>query len=88
MKKMKRKIAMIKRKIKKAPLSSYVVFSISMVLIFTLVVTILTATTGQDYGTIYTVFVVCFGGEILCVSLIKIFKLKEEDNDYEREINQ
>lgn len=87
MKKIKRKITRLKKKIKEAPLSSYVAFSITMVIVFTIVVTILTATTGQDYGTIYTVFVGCFGGEILCVSLIKIFKLKEDDNN-ERQVDE
>lgn len=80
-----KKTTKLKRAIHKAPLSYYVAFSIVIILIYTMVVTILATTTGYDYSQYYSIFCGVFGGEILCASLIKIFKLKEKDN--EREID-
>ena len=67
---------------KKFPsLSAYVIFSITVLLIYTVIVTALTAITQQDFSTYYTVFAGVFGGEILTCALIKIFKLKENDGN-------
>lgn len=62
-------------------LTKYVVFSLTMVIVYTVVVTVLTATTSYDYSSLYGVFCSIFGGEILCASLIKIFKLKNDNTD-------
>lgn len=70
-----------RRKKKYHSLSMYVIFSIAMLLIYTVIVTTLTTITYQDYSTYYTVFAGVFGGEILTCALIKIFKLKESNNE-------
>ena len=76
-----KKLPRRKTKQKLNSLTKFVIFSLAMVITYTGVVTVLTATTSYDYGTIYTVFCSIFGGEILCSALIKIFKLKSDDND-------
>ena len=62
-------------------LTKYVVFSLSMVIIYTIVVTILTTYTSYDYSSLYAVFCGIFGGEVLCSALIKIFKMKDDNTD-------
>lgn len=58
-------------------LDKYVIFSISILLIFCIAEFITSSITGQTHDTLTTVFYACFGGEILSCALIKIFKLKE-----------
>lgn len=63
-------------------LTLYVVFSIFIILIFTIVELIISTISGVSHDTLITCFFSVFGGEILCCALIKIFKLKKED-EYE-----
>ena len=67
-------------KIKKKSLTLYVVFSIIVLLAFTVVEMVVSTVTGISHDTLTTCFYSCFGGEILCCALIKIFKLKEGNN--------
>lgn len=60
-------------------LTLYVVFSILVILIFTIVELIVSTISGISHDTLTTCFFGVFGGEILCCALIKIFKLKKED---------
>lgn len=57
-------------------LTLYVVFSIFMILIYTLTELIISTAFGISHDTLTTCFYATFGGEILCCALIKIFKLK------------
>lgn len=59
-------------------LTKYVVFSIVVIIIYTLAEFITTSITGVSHDTLTTCFYACFGGEILSCALIKIFKLREE----------
>lgn len=61
-------------------LTLYVVFSIAVLIIYTITEQVLSTVTGISHDTLTTCFYSCFGGEILCCALIKIFKLKEGDN--------
>ena len=61
-------------------LDKYVIFSISILLVFCVAEFITASITGQTHDTLTTCFFACFGGEILSCALIKIFKLKEENN--------
>ena len=61
-------------------LTLYVVFSIAVLIIYTVTEQVLSTVTGISHDTLTTCFYSCFGGEILCCALIKIFKLKEGDN--------
>ena len=62
-------------------LTLYVVFSIFILLIYTIVELIISTISGISHDTLTTCFYAAFGGEILCCALIKIFKLKGENDD-------
>lgn len=60
-------------------LTLYVVFSILVIIIYTIVEQILSTVSGVNHDTLTTCFYACFGGEILACALIKIFKIKESN---------
>lgn len=62
-------------------LDKYVIFSISVMLIYAVVELTLSSITGLNHDTLTTALYGCFGGEILSCALIKIFKLKGEKNE-------
>lgn len=66
------------RRKRKSSLTKYVVFSIAMIIMYTVAEFITTSITGISHDTLTTCFYACFGGEILSCALIKIFKLREE----------
>lgn len=66
-------------------LTMYVVFSILVILVYTVVEQILSATTGVTHDTLTTCFFACFGGEVLMCGLIKIFKLKSKEDENNEE---
>lgn len=72
------------RKIKrrKSALDKYVIFSIAILLIFTVAQMIVTAITGIEQSTLITCFFACFGGELFLCAMIKRLKLKG-DNRHE-----
>lgn len=73
--------AKIKRNIRKAPLSFYVVLSLAMVVLYYLVERILTAFGLPPIAPEVTVgWFSVWGGEILTACMIKIFKLREDNN--------
>lgn len=57
-------------------LTLYVVFSILVLIIYTVVEQILSTVYGVSHDTLTTCVYAAFGGEILACALIKIFKLK------------
>lgn len=66
---------------KKTPsLTKYVVFSISIVLMYTITEMILSTITGISHDTLTTCVYGFFAGEVVVCALIKIFKLKEDNN--------
>ena len=74
----------IRKKSETRSLSLYVVFSITMILIYTVVSQVLFYVTGgMENATLTTSFFGVFGGEILLCALIKIFKLRKGGNDDE-----
>lgn len=58
-------------------LDKYVIFSITILLIFTVAQMIVTAITGIEQSTLITCFFACFGGELFLCAMIKRLKLKE-----------
>lgn len=62
-------------------LDKYVIFSISILVVFCVAEMIVSSITGQTHDTLTTCFFACFGGEILSCALIKIFKLKGDNNN-------
>jgi len=80
MRKTKNRINRLKRNIKKAPLSSYVVLSLVMVVVFTITMTIIFCIYQTIPDTLVTCWYSCWAGECLLCALIKMFKLKGENN--------
>jgi hypothetical protein len=70
------------RRPRKHSLDRYVVFSIAMLIIYT-IVAIWASFKGVQYDTLTTCFYMSFGGEILSCALIKIYKLKEPSDPEE-----
>lgn len=70
----------MKKKMK--ALDKYVVFSLSALIIFTIVAVVVQIITEQELSsTLITCFFSCFGGELLMLAMIKKLKLKEEKKD-------
>ena len=62
-------------------LTKYVVFSIAILLIYSVAEFTEASINGISHDTLTTCLYACFGGEILSCALIKIFKLKEENHE-------
>ena len=62
-------------------LTKYVVFSIAILIIYSVAEFIFATVTQTSHDTLTTCVYACFGGEILSCALIKIFKLKGENNE-------
>ena len=63
-------------------LTKYVMFSIGVLLIYTMCEFTFAITKNTAHDTLTTCFYAAFGGEILSCALIKIFKLRGRDHDY------
>ena len=66
-------------------LDKYVIFSLAVLLIFTVAEFVVSTITGIDHPTLCTAVFSVWGGEILSCALIKIFKLKDytKTNDFD-----
>lgn len=64
-------------------LDKYCIFSIAVVLLYTVVEFIFSTITGQEHSSLTPCVYSFFGGEIVTLGLIKIFKLKTEDGGNE-----
>ena len=62
-------------------LTKYVVFSISVLIVYVIAEMIVSTVTGVSHPDLTTLIGSTFGGETLLCALIKIFKLKEENNE-------
>ena len=62
-------------------LTLYVVFSIFMCILFTIVVMIMSGFDKSVPDVLITCFYALFGGEIVMCALVKIFKLKYNDKE-------
>lgn len=62
-------------------LTKFVVFSLVMIILYTITAIVYQWVSGKELSsTLTTCYFACFSGEVLSASLIKIFKLKEENN--------
>ncbi len=69
---------------KKEPLNKldkYLIFSVTVLLIYTIVEQFLSAKFGYERSTLTTCFYAAFGGEILSCVVIKVFNIKNEGKD-------
>jgi len=67
----------------KRSLTRYVIFSITIVLLYTIVEFIFSTITAVSHDTLTTCVYGFFAGEIIVCALIKIFKLKEGNDNGE-----
>ncbi len=72
-----------KKKPKINTLDFYVIFSIFVLLLYTVISQIVAIFYNVQLDTLTTCFFAAFGGEILSACLIKIFKLKKEEGTTE-----
>ena len=75
-----------KKKPKINTLDFYVIFSIFVLLIYTVISQIVAIMYNVQLDTLTTCFFAAFGGEILSACLIKIFKLKKTEETDKTEI--
>ena len=75
-----------KKKPKINTLDIYVIFSIFVLLLYTVISQILAITYNVQLDTLTTCFFAAFGGEILSACLIKIFKLKKTEETDKTEV--
>ena len=75
-----------KKKPKINTLDFYVIFSIFVLLLYTVISQIVAVVYNIQLDTLTTCFFAAFGGEILSACLIKIFKLKKTEETDKTEI--
>ena len=75
-----------KKKPKINTLDIYVIFSIFVLLIYTVISQIVAIMYDVQLDTLTTCFFAAFGGEILSACLIKIFKLKKTEETDKTEV--
>ena len=75
-----------KKKPKINTLDFYVIFSIFVLLIYTVISQIVAVVYNIQLDTLTTCFFAAFGGEILSACLIKIFKLKKTEETDKTEV--
>ena len=65
-------------------LDKYVIFSLSALVVFTIIAIVVQVVTMQELSpTLTTCFFAAFGGELLTLAMIKRLKLKKGDRDEE-----
>lgn len=62
-------------------LTKYVAFSIGVLIVYSISEMVISTMTGVSHDTLTTCVFSAFGGEILSCAIIKVFKLKEENNE-------
>lgn len=76
-----------KKKPKINTLDTYVIFSIFVLLLYTIISQIVAIVYNVQLDTLTTCFFAAFGGEILSACLIKIFKLKKTEETDKTEVS-
>ena len=76
-----------KKKPKINTLDIYVIFSIFVLLLYTVISQIVAIVYNVQLDTLTTCFFAAFGGEILSACLIKIFKLKKTEETDKTEVS-
>lgn len=62
-------------------LDKYLIFSVTVLIIYTIVEQFLSAKFGYERSTLTTCFYAAFGGEILSCVVIKVFNIRNEGLD-------
>lgn len=67
-------------------LDKYLIFSVTVLIIYTIIEQILSVKVGVERSTLTTCFYAAFGGEILSCVVIKVFNIKNEGSSEDEEI--
>lgn len=81
----------IRDRLQEIPLANYIVFSIIVILIYSIAEFIISTATGVSHETLTTCVYAFFGTEIASCAFIKVYKIKKETNtvDFEEsEVNE
>ena len=62
-------------------LDKYLIFSFTVLIVYTIVEQVLSAVTGTTHDTLTTCIFSCWGGECLLCAVIKRYKLKRGNDD-------
>lgn len=62
-------------------LDKYLIFSVTALIVYTIVEQVLCGIYGYERSTLTTCFYAAFGGEILSCVVIKVFNIKKEPED-------
>lgn len=76
-----------KKRRKLPALDKYVIFSLSCIIVFTVIILIIFAATGNEPTALVTCFFAAFAGELLSLAMIKRLKLKRGKTDEEQQID-
>ena len=71
----------IKERLQEIPLANYIVFSIIIILIYSIAEFIFSTITGVSHETLTTCVYAFFGTEIASCAFIKVYKIKNESDD-------
>ena len=71
----------VKRNIHKAPLAAYVALSLSMVVIFTIVMIVIFCVYQSVPDTLVTCWYSCWAGECLFCTILKCLKIRKDSSD-------
>ena len=71
----------IKDRLQQIPLANYIVFSIAVILIYSIAEFIFSTITGVSHETLTTCVYAFFGTEIASCAFIKVYKIKHTDSD-------
>jgi len=73
------------KRLQDIPLANYIIFSIFIILIYSIVEFIFSITTGISHETLTTCVYAFFGTEIASCAFIKVYKIKKESEEYDYE---
>ena len=75
----------LRLKLQEIPLANYIVFSIIIILIYSVAEFIFSTITGISHETLTTCVYAFFGTEIASCAFIKVYKIKNETVDFDDE---
>ena len=75
----------LQNKLQEIPLANYIVFSIIIILIYSIAEFIVSSITGIEHSTLTTCVYAFFGTEIASCAFIKVYKIKNESVDFDNE---
>lgn len=70
----------MKKRLQDIPLANYIIFSIVVIIVYSIAEFIVSSVTGIERSTLTTCVYAFFGTEIASCAFIKVYKLRHEDS--------